>query len=133
MKKVNVTLMALAILFASTSSFALATDNKVVEKARTVVENASPDDWYAYAKSAQMCIRKKVNLKEAAEWLDKSLEIKRDAFNLEIKGDYYVMNNLPEKALEYYVEAAKAAKENDIHANTTALQEKIVEVSKMKS
>ena len=132
MKKVSVTLMALAVLFASTASFA-ATDNKVVEKARTVVENASPDDWYAYAKSAQMCIRKNVNLKEAAVWLDKSLEIKRDAFNLEIKGDYYVKNNLPTKALEMYVEAAKAAKAADINANTTALQEKIVETSKMKS
>jgi len=133
MKKISITLMALAILFASTSSFAFATDNKVVEKARTVIDNASPDDWYAYAKSAQMCIRKNVNMKEAAEWLDKSLAIKKDVFNLEVKGDYYVLNNLPEKALEYYVMAATVAKENDINANTSALQEKIVKASKLRS
>ena len=133
MKKISVTLMALAILFASGSTFAKATDNKLVTKARTAIENASPDDWYAYAKSAQMCIKKNVNMKEAAEWIDKSLEIKKDAFNLEIKGDYYLKNNLPEKALRHYIEAAKVGKENDVNFDTSQLQSKILKTSRMKS
>jgi hypothetical protein len=132
MKKLNLAVLTLAILMVSASSFAKV-DNKTVEKARSAVENASPDDWYAYAKSAKMCIKKNVNMKEAAEWIDKSLDIKRDAFNLEIKGDYYLANNLPEKALELYVEAAKVGKENDVNFNTSDLQDKIVEVSKLRS
>jgi tetratricopeptide (TPR) repeat protein len=130
MKKISLTVMTLALLFVGASSIANAADNKVIEKARTAVENASPDDWYAYAKSAQMCIRKNVNMKEAAEWLDKSLEIKKDVFNLEVKGDYYVKNNLPEKALKFYVEAAKIAKENDVNYDTSGLQAKIAKTVK---
>ena len=125
--------MTLVMLLASVSTFAKSTDNKLVQKARTAVENASPDDWYAYAKSAQMCIKKNVNMKEAAVWIDKSLEIKQDAFNLEIKGDYFMKNNLPKKALEQYILAAKVGKESDVNFDTSDLQAKIVKAKQARS
>ena len=127
MKKVSLTITALAMMLVITA-YAKENDDKVVEKARNAVENASPDDWYAYAKSAEMCIRKNVNMKEASEWIDKSISIKETAYNLEVKGDYYAKNQLPEKALEMYVRSAQIARESDINADTSGLQEKIAKL-----
>ena len=102
MKSIKSIFFAL-LLIATTAQFSYAGyGDKTSDKARTAVENAAPDDWKTYAKSAQKCIRKKVNLKEAATWIDKSLSIKETAYNLEVKGDYYAAMNLPEKAIEMY-------------------------------
>ena len=122
---------ALALVFAlgSVSMTAAAfTPNKAVEKARAAVEKASPDDWQTYAKSAEKCIRREVNLKEAAEWLDKSLSIKETSYNLRVKGDYYKMNNLPEKALEYYIKSIQAGILSDVNYSDPETQQKISEV-----
>lgn len=102
--------------------------DKVTLKAREAVDKASPDDWYTYAKSAEKCLAKGVNLKEAAEWLDRSIEIKETAYNLELKGDYYRSNKLPDKALEYYVKSLKVGKKQDFDFDATAIQKKIADI-----
>ena len=110
-------MMALAIVLVFTSGVyaaPTATDNKTVEKARLKVEEAAPDDWFTYAEAAQKCMKKKVNLKEAKTWLQKSLDIKETPYNLAVMGDYYHMNKLPEKALEYYVKSLRLGLEQDI-------------------
>ena len=116
-KNVRLIMMALATVFVSTSVYAApkATENKTVEKARLAVEEAAPDDWYTYAEAAQKCMKKKVNLKEAKTWLQKSLNIKETPYNLAVMGDYYNMNKLPEKALEYYVKSLRLGLEQDIN------------------
>jgi len=115
-KKVRLIMLALATVFVSTSVYALpkATENKTVEKARLAVEEAAPDDWYTYAEAAQKCMKKKLNLKEAKVWLQRSLDIKETPYNLSVMGDYYNMNKLPEKALEYYVKSLRLGLEQDI-------------------
>jgi hypothetical protein len=75
--------------------------------------------------SAEKCFKKNVNLKEASEWLDQSLEIAKTPFNLELKGDYYNVNRLPDKALEYYVQAMNVLKENDGEADVSKIQKKV--------
>lgn len=104
--------------------------DKVTVKTREAVNHASPDDWKTYAESAEKCIKKKVNLKEAAAWIDKSLEIKETPYNLRVKGDYYRLNNLPEKAIEYYVKSLTLGKTNDVNYNDTDTQTKIMELRK---
>lgn len=102
--------------------------DKVTIKARELVNEAAPDDWMTYAKAAEKCINKGVNLKEAAQWLDTSIDIKETAYNLELKGDYYVRNNLPDKALEYYVKTLKVGKEQDFNFDARGIQKKIADI-----
>ncbi|MEM8965175.1 MAG: hypothetical protein AAGE93_02080 [Bacteroidota bacterium] len=121
------TLIAAAFLFTvSLGAFANNNTDKTTQRAREAVENASPDDWYTLAKAAEKCIAKKVNLKEAAEWLNKSLAIHESAFNLRVKGDYYVHNKLPEKALEYYSKSIRVGKLEDPSYMDADTQEKIL-------
>lgn len=114
----------------SVAAFAKSGTDKTIAKARQAVELASPDDWKTYAESAEKCIKKNVNLKEAAEWLDKSISIKETAYNLKVKGLYYEKNNLPKQALECYVKSLKLGVENEVAYSDVSTQEKVRELSK---
>ena len=70
-----------------------------------------------------------MNLKEASEWLDQSLEIAETPFNLELKADYFIDNKLPDRALEYYVRAMNKIKENDGEADVAHIQKKISKIT----
>lgn len=117
------------LMFTATLAQANMVFDKAVEKAREAVENASPDDWYTLANSAEKLIRKNKNLKEANEWLDRSIEIKETVYNLTVKGDYYQANQLPDKALEYYVKAMNLAKSEDANANISDIQRKVAQIT----
>ncbi|MFP4090017.1 MAG: hypothetical protein ACLFUB_11715 [Cyclobacteriaceae bacterium] len=95
-------LVALITFSVSSGAFAINPSEKVVKEARALVEAASPDDWHTYAEAAQKCIVKGVNMKEASQWIKKSVEIRETSFNHKVLGDYYVANRLPEQALEAY-------------------------------
>jgi len=99
--------------------------DKTTAKARQTVADATPDDWYALAKAADMCIKKDKNLKEAASWLDESISIKETPYNLEVKGRYYEASNLPQKALGHYVKALQLGKSQDFYFDGKELQTKI--------
>ncbi len=109
MRNVFVSTLLYTTVFVSQISFASNISEKVVEKARYAVEQAAPDDWYTLAKSAEKCIRKGVNLKEAAAWLNQSIRIKRTPYNLEVQGDYFASNQLPIKAIRAYAESHRIA------------------------
>ena len=128
-KNVRLITLALAAIFVSAGAFAApkgTENNRTAEKARQAVEEAAPDDWYTYAQSAEKCIRKKVNLKEAKGWLERSIEIKETTYNLAVMGDYYEMNNLPEKALEYYVKSLRVGLEQDVNYQDPITHEKMM-------
>lgn len=102
--------------------------DRTTEKTRDAVESASPDDWYTLAISAEKCFDKKVNMIEAAKWLDQSLKIAETPFNLELKGDYFNKNSLPDKALEYYVRTMITIKAIDGEGEVTHIQKKISQI-----
>ena len=106
---------------------------KTLTKNRDIVQESAPDDWYTMAFCAEQCIKKNIVNKEVAEWIDKSLEIKKSSYNLEIKGDYYMKNKLPKKAVEFYLEAMKVGLEEDKNFNYSDLQSKIARIMKMES
>lgn len=106
---------------------------KIMTKNRDIVQESAPDDWYTLALCAEQCIKKNIVNKEVAEWIDKSLEIKKSSFNLEIKGDYYMKNKLPKKAGEFYLEAIKVGLEEDNNFNFSDLQSKIARIMKMET
>ena len=114
------------------SSFAVPRADKVTQKAREAVANASPDDWYTLAESAKKCMDNGVNLKEAAVWLDQSIAIKETSYNLKLKGDYYLSNRLPERALDYYSKSIRVGKLTDPSYMDADTQDKIVSIVKQR-
>ena len=116
-------LMLSFFLMSATSS--IAKQDKFYDKVSSEVATASPDDWMTYAKSAQKLIRKQNHLSDAKEWLQKSLAIKETAFNLEVMGDYYLANNLPKEAVEYYMKSMKSAQDEDFNADVSEVQDKM--------
>jgi len=125
--KTSVSLALTMVVLAGSFAFGRVED-RTTEKTREAVENASPHDWYTLATSAEKCFKKKVNLKQASDWLDQSLDIAETPFNLELKGDYFIDNRLPNRALDYYVRAMNAMKESDGKADITKLQKKISKI-----
>lgn len=124
-------LLLVATLSVSTAFAAGINNEKVISKARAAVENASPDDWETYAKSAELCIAKNINMKEASKWLDHSLSIKKTTYNLRVKGDYYLANKLPVKAMEKYLEAIDVGKAKDFYFDSSKLQSRIDKARKL--
>lgn len=124
--------LALALFISMASMTAEAKNDKTIEKARMAVENASPDDWKTYAKSAKMLIGKKSSMTEAKQWIEKSISIRETSSNLEIFGDYYVANNVPRKASEYYIKSMKKMREENPGCNVSEIQAKVIATSKMK-
>lgn len=130
LKKIST--LALALFISMASMTAEAKNDKTIEKARMAVENASPDDWKTYAKSAKMLIGKKSSMTEAKQWIEKSISIRETSSNLEIFGDYYVANNVPRKASEYYIKSMKKMREENPGCNVSEIQSKVIATSKMK-
>ena len=122
------------LLLAFLTSYANDNKNeKMVDKFSDRIENASPDDWYVLADCADQCLKKNINCKEVAEWIDKSLAIKETPYNLEIKGDYFMQNKLPEKAGKYYLKALQLGNDLDSEFESGELQKKIAQIIKLKT
>ncbi len=117
--------VAMAFLLFTTPGFSIDKSEKVISKARAMIEKAAPDDWESYAKAAALCVKKNVNLTEAKSWLDTSLKIKESVVANEVAGDYYMLNKLYNKAIDHYVKSMLLIKEKDFYADTSGLQEKI--------
>ena len=128
MKKTTqlISLAMAGMMLISTSTFAYGVKDKAVEKATAAVENAAPDDWKTLASQADFLIRKDAGLSSAKQWLEKSLEIKEDTYNLEVMGDYYMSSNLPAKAIAYYVKSIDKKREGNQTADTREIQEKVM-------
>ena len=126
----------MVLLLCGTSLYAYSFDgksDKILTKNGDIVKESAPDDWYTLASCAEHCIKKNIVNKEVAEWIDRSLEIKKSSYNLEVKGDYYMKNKLPEKAGEFYLEAIKIGLEEDRNFNYSGLQSKIARIMKMET
>jgi len=103
-------------------------NERIALKTREAVKKADPCDWYTLAISAAKCLKKEVNLDEASIWLDRSLKIEETPFNLELKGDYYIYNSMPDKAIEYYVRAMNTLKQKNGNSNISNLQKKVANI-----
>lgn len=123
--KILSVVVAVVVLFSTFSSTA-GTKDKAVAKATEAVENGSPDDWKLLANQADYLIKRNASLGTAKEWIEKSISIKEDAYNLEIMGDYYVKSNLPKQAIGYYIQSMDMVKAGNPTENTQWLQDKII-------
>lgn len=122
--------LTLVVLISSSIVANAGVKEKTLEKARSAVKHASADDWETYARSASMLLEKNVSWEDAKKWLDKSLSIKEAAYNLEVMGDYYVLNNQLTKGLEYYVKSLGKIENTGSKIRAGKIQEKINLVNK---
>ncbi len=128
--KISSLFFLLSFVFATANARPI-NNEKAILKARAAIEKASLDDWETYAKSAEMCISKNVNMKEAFKWLDHSIAIKPTTYNLRVKGDYYLKNKLPRKAMEQYLKAIDIGKAQDKDYDMSELQNRIGNARKL--
>lgn len=122
----RILLIVFVIGSVASSSFASSRTDKITERARQAVAEASPDDWYTLAESAEQCLAAGINLREAATWLKQSLAIQETSYNLRVQGDYFVSNRLPERALESYSKSIRVGKLGDASYTDADTQKKIV-------
>lgn len=108
-------------------------EDKITLKTRKIVENATPDDWKSLAYAASICIANKKNLTQASEWLQKSLSINKNSYNLEVMGDYLLISNLPEEAKKQYVAAMKLGMEQDANYDLKPLQQKLKDLKELQN
>jgi len=106
-------LAVVAMLFVSFQVKADKTSDEEIQKIRTEVQNAGPNDWQTLANCADKCFQKKINVDEAVKWIDKSIEINPNPENLTIKGDYYLRTKMPEEAIKTYIKALSANNNED--------------------
>ena len=125
------TLSLVAIVTFSSFTMANPSGEKAIQKAKSAVANAKPNDWKVLMKSAKKCISQDANLEEAGQWLEKSLSIYLDASNLEVQGDYYMAINLPKKALTSYIKAILVGKQLDVDFQVGDLQQKVNTAKKL--
>lgn len=130
MKKIVLLHVLFSVAFLAWNAHAT-NDDKLIEKARTAVAIAEPGDWFTLASWAEKCIKKGVNLKEAGEWVEKSIAIRETAFNVSVKGDYYVAIKENEKALEAYLRSLELVSAED-EFDVAAVQSKIAKLSASK-
>ena len=129
-KKFMALIAAIMFVF-STSASLYAFDKNDVEKIREEVQNASPNDWQTLANCADKCLRKNVNVDEALEWIEKSIEINPNPENLAVKGDYYYRNKKADKAIVIYLKALEVNNHSD-DLVTEAIQFKIQKALELK-
>ena len=133
MKTCSKIIISIVLIFPVIAGYSL--DNKsekFVDKLTEKIEEAAPDDWYVLAHSADLCLKKNINTKDVAEWIDRSLSIKETPYNLEVKGDYYMINRMPKKAGEFYLKALKVGADLNDGFDGTELQKKIAEIINLK-
>jgi len=122
-----ITIVAVSV---NATAFAARNVDKTVKEARAAVEAASPDDWHTYAEAAEQCIAEGVNMKEAAMWIKRSVEIRETVYNMKVLGDYYVANRLPKKAIDAYSKSIRIGKLADKSYGDKETQDKIVSLVK---
>jgi hypothetical protein len=100
----------------------------MLDKARTAIENSNGEDWEVRASWAKKCIARGINTEEVSKWLDKSLSIQENAYNLEVKGDYYAENKMPEKAIASYIKSISAKLKGSDKYDIASVQAKIAQL-----
>lgn len=122
------TVVFVTLITVSSMSFASGNREKVISKAKEAIEEGAPDDWMLLAQQSEYLLTRDIGLSMVKEWLEKSIKLKEDVYNLELMGDYYKKCNLNKQATAYYVEAMKVKKANDVTINTRSIESKIMEV-----
>jgi tetratricopeptide (TPR) repeat protein len=84
-------------------------EEMLINKAKDKAEKIKTDDWKALADCARLLIDQRIQYDEALTWLEKSVSINENHYNLTILGDYYRLKLDYTKAYEHYLNAILSA------------------------
>jgi hypothetical protein len=109
------TLTILILMLAFNIVFAVgksdnSSDEAYYMKVKAKAESVKSNDWKSLAKCAKSVIDKKIAKDETLSWINESIEINKNYYNLTVLGDYYKLHKEFRKANESYVDAMMSAK-----------------------
>lgn len=87
-------------------------EEMLISKAKDKAEKIKTDDWKALADCARLLIDQRIQYDEALTWLEKSVSINENYYNLTILGDYYRLKLDYNKAYEHYLKAILSAQKD---------------------
>ncbi len=129
MKRLAVLYIALFLLILPAAGKAGSPDNSedaLILKTRNRAENARPDDWKTLADCARNLLDQRILCRESLTWLERSLTIDSNYYNLTIMGDYYRLSLDFTKANENYILAILAAQKEGRMDVISSIQWKIL-------
>jgi hypothetical protein len=84
----------------------------LILKAKAKAENTREGDWRALAECAKTLLDQRINCEDELNWLQKSLSINENYYNLTLLGDYYRLNRDFTRAYENYIKAILSAQKD---------------------
>lgn len=97
-----------------------------LEKARTSLAAAKPDDWQIRAQAANFALQNKLNTDEAMQWLDQSIKIKETFNNVGLKARTLADQGKTAEAVAAGEKAIQLGKASNANAQALADMEKRV-------
>jgi hypothetical protein len=98
----------------------------LITKAKAKAENTKNGDWRALADCAKSLLDQRIKCEDELKWLQKSLSIEENYYNLALLGDYYRLNRDFTKAYENYINAILSAQKNSKSEAIPDIQWKIL-------
>jgi len=98
----------------------------VIEKARSAVASAKPDDWQTRLQAANFAFQNKLNPDEAMQWLDQSIKIKETFGNVSLKARVLADEGKNAEAVATGERAIRLGKEAKASPQSIAGMEKLV-------
>ncbi|BDD05225.1 hypothetical protein [Aureibacter tunicatorum] len=111
----SILIAAAIVLTIGINAKAQSSNPRYLDRAISIISEASTDDWKTLCKQAQKCVIRKENLDQAKNWASTALSAERNTTTLETLGDVYRANGESRKAVEYYIEALRNTK--SFHSN----------------
>jgi hypothetical protein len=110
-----------------------ASDNKtgnseetVILKARNRAEKAREGDWKTLADCANTLIKIGISSEEVIKWIEKSISVQENFYNVSLQGDYYRLKKEFTKANEKYLKAIHLAQMDNNQDAVSNIQWKIL-------
>jgi hypothetical protein len=93
--------------------------NKTLTNARVAIANAKPDDWRTFYQAANFSFDNNVNQEEAERWLEQSIKINGNYYNLSLKAKRFAKVGNYDQAIALGEKAVQVGKESQKKVDTT--------------
>jgi hypothetical protein len=97
-----------------------------IEKARSAISSAKPDDWQIRVQAANFALQNKLNTEEAMQWLDQSIKIRENFNNVGLKARTLAEQGKTAEAIAAGEKAIQLGKAANANAQAVADMEKRV-------
>jgi hypothetical protein len=93
-------------------------EERMLLRAKRKVDNAKAGDWKTLADCANDLIKKGISSEDELEWINRSIALNENIYNISLLGDYFILKREYKRAIENYLKAIQLAR---IENNTEAI------------